>query len=44
LGSLALTVALSGLFKNPYMIDFAQTLYLVGLVNCHFPSNLASFL
>ena len=26
------------------MLDFAQTLFLVGLVNYHFPSNLASFL
>jgi hypothetical protein len=43
-GILGLIVALVGLFKNPYMLDFAQTLYLVGLVNCHFPYNLASFL
>ena len=26
------------------MLDFAQTLFLVGLVNYHFPFNLASFL
>ena len=26
------------------MLDFAQTLFLVGLVNYHYPSNLASFL
>jgi hypothetical protein len=43
-GSLALLVALGGLAKNPYMVDFAQTLFLVGLVDCHFPFHLASFL
>jgi len=43
-GIFGLIVALVGLFKNPYMLDFAQTLFLVGLVNCHFPFNLASFL
>lgn len=26
------------------MIDFAQTLFLVGLVDAHYPRNLASFL
>lgn len=43
-GVLGLIVAIVGLFKNPYMLDFAQTLFLVGLVNSHFPSNFASFL
>ena len=41
---LTLLVALVGIAKNPYMVDFAQTLFLVGLVNYHFPYNLASFL
>lgn len=41
---LALLVALLGLGKNPYMVDFAQTLFLVGLVDSHFPFHLASFL
>lgn len=44
LGLLTLIVALIGLGKNPYMIDFAQTLFLIGLVDCHFPTHLASFL
>jgi hypothetical protein len=44
LGLLALVVALLGLGKNPYMLDFAQTLFLVGLVDSHYPRNLASFL
>jgi hypothetical protein len=44
LGVLALLVAVVGLAKNPYMVDFAQTLFLVGLVNFHYPYHLASFL
>ena len=44
LGIFALIVALFGLAKNPFMLDFAQTLFLVGLVNYHYPFNLASFL
>lgn len=44
LGLLALLVAFLGIGKNPYMIDFAQTLFLIGLVDAHYPSNLASFL
>ena len=41
---LALVVALLGLGKNPFMTDFAQMLFLVGLVDCHYPSNLAGLL
>jgi hypothetical protein len=44
LAILTLFVALLGLAKNPYMLDFAQTLFLIGLVNFHYPSNLATFL
>jgi len=44
LGMLALLVAMIGLAKNPYMVDFAQTLFLVGLVNFHYPYHMASFL
>lgn len=39
-----MVVAVVGLAKNPYMVDFAQTLFLVGLVDSHFPFHLASFL
>ena len=44
LGIFVLLIALIGLGKNPYMLDFAQTLFLMGLVNAHYPGNLASFL
>ena len=44
LGVLVLLIAVLGLAKNPFMLDFAQTLFLIGLVNFHYPSNLASFL
>ena len=44
LGVFVLVVALIGLGKNPYMLDFAQTLFLMALVDVHYPGNLASFL
>lgn len=44
LGALALACALVGLFKNPFMTDFAQVLFLLGLLDSHYPSHLASFL
>jgi hypothetical protein len=43
-GVLALLCAVIGLGKNPYMTDFAQSLFLLGLVNVHFPFHLASLL
>lgn len=33
-----------GLVKNPYATDFAQLVYLLALVNLHYPANLASLL
>jgi hypothetical protein len=44
LGVLALICALMGLIKNPYMTDFSQILFLLGLLDTHYPSHLASFL
>jgi hypothetical protein len=36
--------ALMGLIKQPFMTDFAQILFLLGLLDTHYPSHLASFL
>ena len=33
-----------GLFKNPYMTDFAQLLWILALNNIHYPKNLRTFL
>ncbi len=44
LGIISLISALIGLFKNPFLTDFAQILFLIGLLNTHYPYNLASFL
>jgi hypothetical protein len=41
---LLLACALIGMVKNPYMTDFAQLVYLMALVNLHYPKNLASAL
>ena len=43
-GIFALVCAFLGLFKNPLMTDFAQNLFLIGLLDIHYPKNLASFL
>ena len=43
-GIFALFSAFLGLFKNPLMTDFAQTLFFIGLLDIHYPKNLASFL
>lgn len=32
-----------GLFKNPFMTDFAQVLFFLGLLDTHYPKHLASF-
>lgn len=40
----ALVCALMGLIKNPYMTDFAQILFFLGLLDTHYPLHLASFL
>lgn len=44
LGGFALIAAILGLIKNPFMTDFAQVLYLLGLLDTHYPNHLASFL
>jgi len=43
LGTFTLICAIMGLFKNPLMTDFAQNLFLIGLLDIHYPKNLASF-
>lgn len=40
IGFLLLGCALVGMVKNPYMTDFAQLIYLLALVNLHYPNNL----
>lgn len=44
IGILALFCALIGLVKNPFMVDYAQVLFFLGLLDCHYPRQLASFL
>lgn len=44
IGFVILACALIGLVKNPYMTDFSQIIYLMALVNLHYPANLASAL
>jgi len=44
LGGFALIAALLGLIKNPFMTDFAQVLFFLGLLDTHYPRHLASFL
>jgi len=44
IGVFVLICAIVGLYKNPYMTDFAQVLFLMALVNYHYPFHLASFL
>lgn len=36
--------ALIGLPKTPYMIDYAQVLFIIGLNNIHYPLHLRSML
>jgi hypothetical protein len=43
-GIFSLICAFLGLFKNPLMTDFAQTLFLLGLLTIHYPKNIATFL
>jgi len=44
IGILTLFCAIIGLFKNPYMTDFAQILWILALNNIHYPFNLRTFL
>lgn len=41
---MALFCSLMGLFKNPYMTDFGQLLWILALNNIHYPLNLRTFL
>ena len=41
---LALVCALVGLVKNPYITDFGQLIFLLALLNVHYPCHFASFL
>jgi hypothetical protein len=44
LGVFLLICALVGIINNPYMVDFAQFVYVMGLVDLHYPRHLASVL
>jgi hypothetical protein len=43
-GMFTLISALIGLIKTPYMTDYAQVLFIVGLSNIHYPLHLRSYL
>lgn len=43
-GIFTLLCAVIGLIKTPYMTDYAQVLFIVGLSNIHYPLHLRSYL